>query len=718
MKATNRRDFFKLTVLATGGFMLKAQTKAADTKKATESFIPHPFIEITSDGKITLTSHIPEIGQGIKTSLPMLIAEELEVDWEQVNIISQVVNEDIFGRQTAGGSQSTAMNYQRLRQLGAATKQMLIQAAANKWSVPTSECTATAGTIIHTTSKKSITYAELAADASSLAAPHPKSVILKDAKDFKLLGTRISGVDNDKVVKGDPLFGIDQVQPSMKYAAFLRCPSFTGEVKSANLDEIKKMPGVSHAFILKSAPLPTGGVFGGVAVIADSTWNAWKAKDALKVEWDQQDTAEHDSDQYEKIAQEAIDNPKDKGTGTSKQTKQGDANSIESIYHYPLLAHNTMEPQNCTALYEAGKFEFWAPTQSPGRAISALNEIYKTKPEQVRVNVTRSGGGFGRRINSDFMMEAAAIAREIEGTPVKLTWTREQDIQQDYYRNACWHHLQGTLDPAGNISSFSDHVVALGTNHKSAGIGGKLSKKVFPLVFLPQAKISHTVIPTNIPFGWWRAPGSNGHAFALQCFTDELAHKADKDPVAFRKEILNSNAKVRGYDAKRMLGALEAATKKAGWGKTLPKGSAQGVAFYYSHRGYVAVVAEVTVTNDGKVKVDKLTAAVNVGPIVNLSGAENQVQGSMLDGLSAALYQKIELVDGVVKNSNFDDYPALRMPDVGEVEVVFVESKAAPTGLGEPALPPAIPAVCNAIFSATGKRVRTLPISDHDLSWT
>jgi len=349
MNTTKRRDFFKLTILAAGGFMLKAQTEAADSTETT-SFIPSPFIEVTSDGKITLTSHISEIGQGIKTSLPMLIAEELEVDWQQVNVVSKVANEDVFGRQAAGGSQSTRRNFQRLRQLGAAARETLIQAAASKWNVPTNECSATAGTIVHGTSKKSFTYAELAADASALKLPNPKSIQLKDKKDFKILGKRISGVDNDKVVKGEPLFGIDVVQPGMKYAAFLRCPTFAGEVKSANLSEVKKLPGVSNAFILKSAPNPTGGVFGGVAIIADSTWNAWKAKDALKVEWDTPDTSEHDSEKYAELAQQAIANPKPnppkkqkgKGKGKGKNRAKAEEKEISSQHDGASELHGSL----------------------------------------------------------------------------------------------------------------------------------------------------------------------------------------------------------------------------------------------------------------------------------------------------------------------------------------------------------------------------------------
>jgi len=531
-------------------------------------------------------------------------------------------------------------------------------------------------------------------------------VKLKKPEDFKLLGTRVGGVDNEDIVQGNPLFGIDQVQSGMKYASYLRSPSFHGEVKNANLEKVKKMPGVMDAFILKSAPAPIGGLYAGVAIIADSTWSAFQAKDALKVEWDAPDASQHSSERYLELAEKAVENDKGKGG----------ENSIEAFYHYPLLAHNTLEPQNCTAIYKNGQFEFWSPTQAPKPAIATISKIFKIKPNKIKINITRSGGGFGRRINCDFMVEVAAIAKQQEGTPIKLTWTREQDVQQDFYRNACWHLFQGSVDDAGNITSLLDHVVALGQNREKSGIGGKLNSKVFPFSFIKDQKIKQTTLETNIPFGWWRAPGSNGFGFAVQSFVDELAHKAGKDPVDFRMEILKGEGK--GYNSQRMIGALAAATKKANWGKPLPKGSAQGVAFYFSHKGYVAVVAEVTVSKDGKLRVDKLTAGVDVGPIVNLSGAENQVEGSMLDGLSSALYQEIKLKDGVVQNSNFHDVPVLRMAEVGEVEVEFVKSDAPATGLGEPALPPAIPAVCNAIFTACGKRIRTLPISQHDLSWT
>jgi len=707
MKTSNnlhRREFFKLTALTTGGFILGVGAQEKTTAGAV--FSPNALIEITSTGNITLTAHMPDVGQGVKTSLPMLIAEELDVPWETVKIKTEVANEKIFGRQTAGGSQSVKSNYDRLRRLGAAAREMLVAAAAEEWAISADQCVAERGKV--TSGTKSLSYGELAAKAAQQKAPDPKRVSLKDPQDFKIMGKRIGGVDNEAIVTGQPLFGIDQLLKGLKYASYLRCPSFQGEVKSANLDEIKSLPGVSDAFILKSAPASTGGLYGGVAIIADSTWRAMKAQEALKVTWDTPQVSQHNSETYAQQAKKAV----------ARDNGQGGKKSIEAFYHYPLLAHNTLEPQNCTAVYKNGNYELWSPTQCPRRGTEAITRTLKAKSKQIKIHVVRSGGGFGRRINSDVIVEAAAIAQKAEGTPIKLTWTREQDIQQDYYRNACWHLLQGSVNAAGKITSLNDHCVALGANGRTPGVGGKMNKNMFPFPFVQNSRIKQSVIPTNVPFGWWRAPGSNGFAFAVQCFVDELAHAAKKDPVDFRREILQTKTKAKShYNAKRMSTVLDAVCKKAEWGKALPAGSAQGVAFYYSHSGYAAVVAEVTVSKDGKLKVDKMTAAVDVGPILNLSGAENQVQGSMLDGLSSAWYQKIEVKDGVVQNSNFHDYPVLRMPEAPQLEVEFVESNNPPTGLGEPALPPAIPAVCNAIFSATGKRVRSLPISDHDLSW-
>ena len=707
MSNINKREFFKLTILTTGGFMLASRVDAEDVAA---TFEPNAFIKITSGGEITLIAHMPEIGQGVKTSLPMLLAEELEVEWEKVNVETVITNGKLFGQQAAGGSQSVRKNYTRLRKLGAAAKDMLLSAAASEWGVKKSQCVAENGTVKY--GDKYLTYGELAKKASRLKAPNPKQVKLKAPKDFKIIGKRIGGVDNEAIVTGKPLFGIDQVQTGMKHASFVRCPSFGGNATKANLKEIKAMPGVIDAFIVKSNG-GAKGLSGGVAIIAESTWQTMKAMDKLKVEWDAGEHEQDSSVHYDALAKKAVEQSK---SGKEQGADKTNGEALDVVYHYPHLAHNTLEPQNCTALYKNGSFEFWAPTQNPGLAVNGLKRIFKVQPKNIKIHVTRSGGGFGRRIMSDFMIEAAAIAKQKEGTPIKLTWTREQDIRQDYYRTAGWHHFKGAVDKSGKVTSFSDHLVTMGGANKKPGTAAGMNKAEFPLRLIPESEFKLTVLTTNLPFGWWRAPGANGISFATQSFVDELAHKAEKDPVEFRAQLLDLPGK-GNFNAKRMKGVLKAAAEKANWGKSLPKGSAQGVAFHFSHKGYVAVVSEVSVSKGGKLKVDKMTAAVDVGPILNLSGAESQVMGSMLDGLSSAWFQKIEVENGEVKNSNFHDYPVLRMPDAADLEVVFIESKNPPTGLGEPALPPAIPAVCNAIFAATGKRIRTLPISDHDLSW-
>lgn len=708
----NKRDFFKLSALTTGGFMLGSWANAAEDSATETDFKPNAFITITSAGVITLVAHKPEIGQGTKTSMPMLIAEDLEVPWQEVQVQSKVANEQLYGKQGAGGSQSVASSYDRLRRLGAAAKQMLVAAAAEHWGVDISECQAENATVKHSNSDKVMSYGELADKAAKQTVPDPKTVTLKKPSDFKILGKRIAGVDNQQIVTGQPLFGIDQVPEGLVYASYLRCPVFGGEAESANLEEVKQMSGVSDAFILKGAGQPMG-LNGGVAVIAESTWQAMKAMKALKVQWNTGKHGNESSENLAKQAETALNKPKSK-----KKAQEVDDTQIEATYHYPFLAHNTMEPMNCSAVFSNGTLEMWAPTQSPFRIKKTVTTALKIPAKKQVIHITRSGGGFGRRINCDYAVECAAIAKKLEGKPVKLTWTREQDIQHDFYRNPSWINLKGSVKN-NNIDQWHVHAVTIGTNNtKNPGIAAQYRKTNFPAGFVAKDSLKQTLISSNTPLGYWRAPGSNGHAFAIQSFIDELAHNASQDPLELQLKLLEKNKKVGKIQPQRMRGVLEAAAKKAGWGKQLPKGSAQGIAQYFSHNGYVAVVAEVSVSQDGVLSVDKLTAAADVGPIVNLSGAEAQVTGSMLDGLSSAWYQEIKIKDGAIVNSNFHDYPAIRMPQIGQTEVVFIESDNPPTGLGEPALPPTIPAICNAIFAATGKRIRTLPMNQHDLSWT
>lgn len=718
----DRRGFFRIGALMGGGFMLGSWSSAAEA--AATTFSPNAFIRITPEGVITIFSKNPEVGQGIKTSLPMIIAEELEVPWEKVKVEQAPVDEKAFGRQMAGGSMSTPTNYDNLRRMGAIARTMLVEAAAKDWGVPAEECEAVAGEVIHKASGKKASYGSLASAASKLPVPDAKSVKLKKVEEFKLLGKRIGGVDNPKIVTGQPLFGIDQKQPGLKYACYVRCPVFTGKVKEADLDAVKKLPGVTDAFVIEGSG-DHYGLLPGVAIIAKDTWSAFKARDALKVSWE--------SDAKESFAahaSKAAEVMKGKGAGEIRKTGEpefpDDGKTVEASYHYPHLSHANLEPQNCTALFKDGAVEIWAPTQNPSGGFDGIAKALKIAKEKVTIHMTRIGGGFGRRLMGDFMIECAAIAQKLEGTPVKVTWTREQDLAHDYYRAGGWHHFRGRVDDSGKLSHWADHFVTFGLNSdERTGNGADLGGDEFPSRFVPNLLLERTIFPSNTPLGWWRAPGSCALAWAIQGFIDEMAFAAKKDPLDFRLELLGDQAEVpatggrgQAYNAGRMKGVLKLAAEKSGWGEKLEKGHGRGIAFHFSHLGYVAVVADVTVSKDGKLKVNKLSAGVDVGPIMNLSGAENQVEGSMIDGLSAAWFQEILVENGAVQQKGFHDYPLLTMKDAPKVEVHFAKSDYPPTGLGEPALPPTAPAICNAIFAATGKRVRTLPLAKQDLSWS
>jgi isoquinoline 1-oxidoreductase beta subunit len=731
----SRRGFLKAGALATGGLMLGFYLSgrgAAEADPVAADFSPNAFIHITPDGKITILAKNPEIGQGVKTTLPMIIAEELEAPWESVTVEQAGLN-PALGGQFAGGSSSVPSNYDTLRRAGATARTLLVSAAALTWNVPESECVADGGAVLHKASNRRATYGELSAKAATLPAPDPKTVKLKDPKDFKILGRRIGGVDNHKIVTGQPLFGIDTVQPGLLYAVYERCPVFGGKFVSGNLDAVRKLPGVKAVF-----PFADGngaaGLEPGVAVVADSTWAAFKARKALQIVWnaggkDGQSIA--DFAQQADAAGKGAPQKQIANTGNADAVYAGGAKTVEAAYFYPYVAHATLEPQNCTALFTTdGKMEIWAPSQTPGGGAQAAAKVAGIPPENITLHLTRIGGGFGRRLANDYVAEAAAIAQKMPGSPVKVMWTREQDIQHDDYRTAGWHYLKGAVDAQGKLAAWSDHIVALGHNNTMHG-EAEVGAGEFPSGFVPNFQLGATVFSSNTPMGPMRAPGANANAWVFMSFVDELAHAAGRDPLAFSMDLLSAQQPAvatpppggrrgRGpWNAPRMKGCLQLAAEKAGWPKQLPKGEGQGLAYYFSYGGYVAIVADVSVSKAGAVKVNKLTAAVDIGPVMNLSGAENQVQGAITDGLSIALRQQITIDKGCVQQSNFHDYQLLRMLDAPPVlEVHFIQTGNHPSGLGEPALPSAAPAVCNAIFAATGKRVRSLPISGHDLSWS
>lgn len=742
----SRRRFLGTSAIGTGalviGFGPTGALAAPGKASGAASFDPNAFISIDRKGIVTLVSKQPEIGQGIKTSLPMVIAEELEIDWKDVRIVQGDLN-PAYGSQGAGGSTSTPTNYENFHHLGAAARTVLVQAAAQTWKVPVSECSAAHGAVVHGPTKRKLGYGALVPLAATLPVPDAAQVQLKDPASYKLLGTRIGGVDNAAIVSGKPLFGIDIQLPGMLYAVYAKCPVFGGKPVSANLDAIKAMPGVKDAFIIAGSD-NLNGLRPGVAIVATSTWAAFKARRALEVKWDEGVGAGHSWADFAAQGGAAAGKP-----GTTTLRKDGDvaaafagaAKTIEASYRYPFISHASMEPQNCTAWFKPteGTLELWAPTQNPGSGQALVTSTFGIAKEKITLHIIRSGGGFGRRLSSDFIVEAAAIAQKVNA-PVKLTWTREDDLQHDHFRPGGFHHLRGGVDANGKLVGWHNHFVTFanrverdGKSILQPGSGGSLSGDEFPGRWLANCLLEQTALECRIPMGPWRAPGSSVFSWVFHSFIDELAHAAGRDPVEFRLELLGDKDIIAGtgerglarpgqpYSVSRMRNVLKEVAEKSGWGKkTFAKGQGAGVAFHFSHRGYVAEVAEVTVSKEGQLKVDRVVVVTDIGAqIVNLSGAENQVQGSVIDGLSTLMYPELNIEKGRVVQSNFHDYKLLRMPDTPtKIDIHFLKTDYPATGLGEPVLPPLAPAVCNAIFAATGKRVRELPLSKTDLSWS
>jgi len=723
----NRRSFIKISSMVGGGLLLGnfvTHRLAADEELPESEFSPNAYVRIAPDGTVTLIAKNPEIGQGIKTSLPMIIAEELCVPWEQVQVEQGDLN-PVYGWQGAGGSSATPGNFHEHRVLGATARTVLVSAAAAIWEVDASTCHAEDGKVLHPASGKSLGYGELTAKAATLEVPKPSEVSLKDPADFKILGRRIPGVDNRKIVTGQSLFGIDVRLEGMKHAIYMRCPVYGGKVLSANVGAIKARPGIEDAFVLEGTD-NLGGLVSGVAIVGKDTWSTFKAREMLDVDWEHRKVSGLNSKAFAAKAEafhQGEAQREVRSDGDFEKVYSEASSQVTGRYHYPYLAHANLEPQNCTALYKDGVMEIWAPSQNPAPGKDMVASVLGIPQDKIKVHMMRIGGGFGRRLMNDYMVEVAAIAQRLEGTPIKLTWTRAQDFAHDYYRAAGWHQFRAALDEQGKLSGWADHMVALQEGDQaSAGKGTGLGDEEFPARMLPVLKFEESLVPTYVPLGWWRAPNSCAIAWASQSFMDEVSQAAGRDYVEFALEMLGEDRELptkspwnNPYDTGRMKNVIREAAKLCNWGESMPKGRGKGMAFYYSHRGYAAVVAEVTVSGVGALKVDRLTGVVDVGPIVNLSGAEAQVTGSMIDGLSAAWYQELTIEGGRAVEDEFLKYPLLSIADAPKVTAHFIQSDNPPTGLGEPALPPTAPAVCNAIFRATGKRIRQLPLSKQEL---
>jgi isoquinoline 1-oxidoreductase beta subunit len=700
-----RRIFLKVGTVAGGGlligFHLPLASRAGEAEAAENEFVPNAWIRINVDDTVTLRVASSEMGQGVYTAIPMLLAEELECDWARMNVemapADKAYINPIIGMQLTGGSTAVRAYWTPLRQAGATARDLLIRAAAQTWKVKEDECRAENGFVLHKTNKLKASYGALATKAATL--PVPSEVFLKEPGDFKLIGKSTPRLDTPRKVNGSAVFGMDVKLPGLLIAVVARCPVFGGKPKKFDATKAKDVPGVRQVLSIHS----------GIAVVADSFWAAQQARNALVVEWEEGAHAKLDSAAIRKQLELAL---KKKGVtarneGDAAKAIKAAVKRIEAVYEVPYLAHACMEPMNCTAQVKKDSCELWVPTQNQTAAQFVASQITGLPLEKVKVNTTFLGGGFGRRGEQDFVAEAVQLAMAT-GTPVKLIWTREDDMHHDYYRPATLNRFSAALDKDGKPVAWR-HEIA----------GGSIFSRVFPKSIkngidntsvegaanlpyaIPNLQVTWAMENGAVPVGFWRSVGSSQNAYVTECFLDELAAAAGKDPYEFRRVLLTKHP--------RHLGVLELAAQKAGWGSSLPAGRTRGIAVAEAFGSYCAQVAEVSLESN-QVRVHRVVCAIDCGMVVNPDTVVAQMESGIVYGLTAALKGEITLKDGRVEQGNFNDYPLLRLDEMPEIEVHIVKSSEHPGGVGEPGTPPIAPAVANAVFAATGKPVRKLPI--------
>ena len=733
-----RRDLLKVSAVAGGGLLLQATLPRAAASPPGDALIGskelNVYVQIDRDGQITIYSSIPEMGQGIKTTLPMIIAEEMGARWEDVSVLDAPIDEDRFGRQGAGGSTSVPRNIGAMRRMGASAREMLIGAAALLMEVERQDLRAQDSQVVHSSGRRR-SFGQLASLAAEQSVPDPDTLTYKDPSEYRIIGTSVSGVDNLVIATGLSEFGIDVDVPGMKYATYVRCPRIGGTAIRFNESEIKGLPGVTDAFILapneavgRSSVWFLKGVSAlrsGVAIVGDDTWSVFDARSKLKVAWDESSASTDDWSEMvawaERTAQQGGGRVIADGEGVDAALADAKNRTTEAFYQFPYVAHVCMEPMNCTADYRKGRngqpdsLEVWLGSQFPARVTGIAGRLFGMKPEQVQVHSLRMGGGFGRRALHDFATEAMAISHRAEA-PVKLTWTRTDDIHNDHFRAGGFENMKGAVGPDGKLAAWEQHYIGFGQNGRPV-MGSGLRGNEFPAVAFPNARIKLSLKEIATPCGPWRAPGSNTNAFVEQSFIHELAVLAGRDHLEFLLELMGEPRWIKAGDLNalntgRAIEVIKLAAEKARWGRAMPDGSGLGLAFYFCHAAHVAEVAEVKVTAGRQLSVEKVWVAVDVGPIINRSGALSQVQGAVVDGLSTMALQQITMQRGVIQQDNFDQYQVMRIAPTPEIDVHFIESDNPSTGLGEPALPPLAPAVANAIFAATGERVRSMPLSE------
>jgi isoquinoline 1-oxidoreductase beta subunit len=695
-----RRDFLRSSALGGAGLLIAfyLPTKADLHGQGVQSpFQPNAWLQVDPQDNVTIWVAKSEMGQGVRTSLPMIVAEELDADWARVRIEPALADARKYGNQLTGGSTSVRTSWEPLRKAGAQARAMLIAAAAQKWGVAPGSCHTENGAVLHSASGRRASYGSLAEAAGKL--PVPEKPPLKNTKDFRIVGRSLPRLDIPAKVDGSAQFGIDVRVPGMLFAVVARCPVFGGKPARFDATRAKAVKGVRAVMTVSN----------GVAVVADSTWAAMEGRQALDVTWDEGPhaslTSAEISQRFAKLA--AGPAAVARHDGDAEAALKRAARTLEAVYEVPFLAHATMEPMNATADVRSGSCEVWAPTQAPSMAQQVAGKIVGVPPEKVTVHITLMGCGFGRRTEGDFVVDAVE-ASKAAGKPVQVLWTREDDMQHDHYRPASYHLLRAGLDADGRLIAWTHRVVApsirgqYGDKVEGGVDFGAVDGAVDLPYAIPNLRVDYVMANTPVPVGYWRSVYASQTAFANECFLDEIAAAVGKDPVELRRDLLRN--------APHHKAVLELVAEKSGWGKSLVAGRFRGLAVHKSFHTYVAEVAEVSLEKDGTPRVHRVVCAVDCGLPVNPAGIVSQMQSGIVFGLSAALRGKITIDKGRVQQSNFDDYPPLRFDEMPHVEAHIVPSTEPPTGTGEPGVPPIAPAVANAVSAARGQRVRRLPI--------
>lgn len=723
----DRRNFLRVAGLSSAGLLLSfpLKSKGVDNELEDVIFSPNAFLHIGTDGSIVIMAKNPEIGQGVKTSLPMIIAEELEVDWDQVEV-RHADADSRMGSQFSGGSTAIKTNWDSLRKAGATAREMLIEAAANQWAVDKSNCFARSGKVHNKLNKETLPYAQLAEAASKLETPSDPP--LKAKEDYRIIGTEKPDVDNKAIAMGKPIFGMDAKSKGMLVATITKCPVFGGKVKSFDPASAMQVKGVVNVIEIKPTESRTL-LVAGVAVVAKNTWAAMKGQKALKVEWDFAGGEAESTARMNKEFTEKVNRKGDyelRNDGSVESAFQEADQVLEGTFEVPFLYHATMEPMSYIADLKEDSCEFWGSTQATGGIKGVPKLIGIDIPrEKVVVHQARTGGGFGRRLMGDYAAEATYLSNELKA-PVQVLWTREEDIQHDFYRPAGMYKLKAALKD-GKISAW--HINAATTSRylfrraKAEPHGTELFPDGFPAGFIPNFKMEYTAQATKVSTGAWRAPGHNATAFVDQSFVNELAHAAGKDHLDFTLEILGEEDKIMpyrdhggpDYSTKRLKNVIRLVAEKSNWHQPTPTGIHRGFAAHFMFGSYVAEVIEISMPSNGLPKIEKVYAVVDCGIVVNRLGAKAQIEGGIIDALSATLFGAITIEKGRTVQSNFDSYRMLKLGEAPDVEIHLVDSKERPEGLGEISLPPVNAALCNAIFAATGKRIRKLPLKNHEL---